>query len=190
MKKRITYLALMICIMISICACSKKENNGSGEAPVGMANPVHETDEQGLLENTGFDIKLPEMASNISYKYIDGVDGDKLAEVDFEWDGHSYYYRIKYTDLIRLSDDSENKDADYSKSDISGLYYEWDEQSNVKISYCDGVFLGNTAENVSVLMWIDIVPGVLYNLCSTDMSDASVLAEVANSIFVSVQGES
>lgn len=216
MKRKIVAL-IMVLMMSSLIACgSQPENaqvaqNSTGEASeaeetaeeatdgdnlqsddsgesqdevfVGMANPWQEGDKQSMLDATGIELDAPDGAEQVIYRYM--TDGT-MAELQFNYDGNDWTYRAQPA-------------AEFT--DISGMYYEWNEESDGEVSgraakfyaYSDASEDAETIDDVNYVMvvnWFDAVPGIMYSLSAEgkDLNgmDIQVYAE---DIFVPVQGE-
>ena len=209
MKNKILAFLLVSVMTASVCACGTTANTdqtstdteSSSDQEAGMANPVHESDEKGVTEETGIDLPTPEGAENVSYSYIDMEDGQPIAQMDFVYNGTSYYLRAQATSETELFAAENDPDAsvedimsstENSALDISGLYYEWDATALTLVGNCDAVYKSHQGSdgNASVLIWLDTAPGIVYNLSTTEEVDQSTLEETANAVFVSTQGES
>lgn len=167
MKKIIiTVLVLALCLAL-MAGCGKKEEEAP--APIGMVNPVTSyADAQGQVDALGFGLEAPEGASDIAYQSI-----NSMAETIFTLDGVKYSYRAE----------ASNKTEAY---DISGLFYEM-ESSEASVQGRDATVM--TCSEAGSVMWLDIVTGVNYNLSAVSAVDADALVELANAIYVPLQGE-
>lgn len=110
--KRVLILTVLLSIA-ALSACGAKESNTSntadnGEATVGIANPWTESDREGVLEATGFDLVAPDGAEDVVYSYMQE---ESLAQVSYTLDGNEWTYRVRPTDALE---------------DLSGMCYEWD----------------------------------------------------------------
>lgn len=140
---------------------------------LGIANPIQQVDREGLVELTGIPLKVPEMAEEVSYIVINGAI-NPVAEVRFSYNGKEYCYRACGT-------------GEFEAADISGLYYEWTETTDIEVGYCAGKLYWR--EGMCVIAWIDIAPGINYTLsCEKDAKKDELLA-LANELFVGVQGD-
>ncbi len=181
MKKK---LALMLTLTVLSAALltgcgSKTEQDSStdGEQTQEIANPWTETDEQGVLDATGFDMVAPDGATDVSYSYM--AEGG-MAQMAYELDGASWLYRMQLTDGL---------------TNISGMEYGWTTEE-------EGGFLGMAANfyayttedesqnDVQLAVWYDALTGVSYSLSASgeDLSGMDIQA-YAESIYTSLQGE-
>ena len=104
------------------------------------------------------------------------LEGEKMEQMTFEIEGVSYCARAKA---------GENED-------ISGMYYDWEQEENSMVAYCDAVIKTAMAgdEKAEGCIWYDMVPGVAYSLstlCNKD--ENSDIRAVAEQVFVSLQGD-
>jgi len=151
MKK---YLWLtLICVALSVfAACGTKNSEAATDEIVGMANPWTDSDKQGVLDATGFDLTLPESATKAVYSYMES---DKLAQVSYNLDGYSWNFRVQPSSEL---------------TDISGVYYEWTSERSGKLNGCEALYTiysegeDENAYAYHVLNWFDSANGVLYSL--------------------------
>ena len=149
------------------------QGEAEGDAPIGMPNPMTEVDADGQLEGTGLSLDAPEGAEELVRFVIQGGDEPAMAETRFTLDGVEYCYRAQPT-------------AELESVDISGMFYEWSVTEECEVSHCSGTVCAN--DEVSVVYWLDIVPGVAYSLSTSDSADTAAIVEVANLAFVPSQG--
>lgn len=166
--KRIIAILLITIIALSMFGCGKKNK----EEPVGgnIVNPLHEATEEEVANVMG-EIMLPAGAEDIKYFTIDG--SEKLYEIRFTLEGTEYNYRASVTDALK---------------DISGMYYTWKETQeasvegrDAKVCFIDG--------QQGIIYWYDVVPGIVYSLSVDKGASFNSLVDMANNIFVPVQGE-
>ena len=137
-----------------------------------IANPIQEVDYEGLVELTGIPLAIPENAKDVVYTVISGT--DPVAQAKFVVNGKEYCYRACAT-------------AEFEPINISGLYYEWEAEESVEVSYCMGKMYQR--EDVCVICWIDIVPGINYTLSCQKEADKEEMLALVNELFVEVQGD-
>ena len=157
-----------ICIALLICCGTVFAEKAA------VPNPWTETGPKGFVIATGLDMHVPEGAEDVIYR-VNRF--DKLGEIQFVLDGISFTARIK---------------AVFPEEDISGLYYTWESEEEVSISYCPGkTFRAKDGENtVDLCLWYDVVPGVMYSLsCSAPDLDGFDITAVAEQVFFPLQGE-
>ena len=137
-----------------------------------IANPIQEVDYEDLVELTGIPLAIPVNAEDVVYTVINGT--DSVAQAKFVYNGKEYCYRACAT-------------AEFEPTDISGLYYEWEAEESVEVSYCAGkIYL---REGMGVICWIDIVPGINYTLSCQKEADKEEMLALVNELFVEVQGD-
>lgn len=157
-------------VLMSEEALESEEVNPQPE----IANPFIEVSADELTKELGLSMGVPGGATNIVYE-INQV--ENFGQMTFSLNGLTYVARIKAT-------------ASYE--DISGCFYEWTYESNVKVGYCEGKYYGyaDDKENIDVCTWCDIVPGVSYSLfvVANDLTGTDI-TDVANEIFVPLQGD-
>ncbi len=143
-------------------------------APVGLVNPLRETDEAGLVEATGLSLPAPEGAENVRRSYLAIPNEAPIAQLEFTLDGAEATLRARPSGLTE-------------PMDISGLYYEWTESASAQVGYCTAQL--HTNGDAGYIAWVDVVPGILYNLAMNRGASAEKLSELANAAFFPVQGE-
>lgn len=179
MKKSLLF---MICIvpallMLSGCGAAPAPTEPpQTEAPavVVLPNPVHETDEAGLLEATGLTLPTPEGAENVRRSYIEITGEAPIAQLDFSLHGKTAALRAQANGAVK-------------PADISGLFYDWTENGPAQVSYCDAEL--HTNGTAGYIAWADAAPGILYNLSMTEGADAATLTALANAAFFPLQGD-
>ena len=159
---------------------TEAEGTESEEDVIGMANPWIESDEQGVLEATGFDMKAPEGATDVAYSYIPD---NKLAQMQYVLDDINWTYRMEPSDELM---------------DISGMYYGWTEDDGDKgtVSGREAVYYGYLApedsdeESAQLVNWYDAVTGVTYSLSAVAKDlDGMDIQAYAEKLYVPLQGE-
>ena len=100
-------------------------------------------------------------------------DGRTVAETAFTKDGVRWTYRTAPGDLELV--------------DISGLA-DFSTAADGSVSYCDAR-LSYDEGGAGKIVWFDIVPGVEYSLSVESGASADALIEMANELFVPMQGE-
>lgn len=194
---KIAALSLAAVMVMSLCSCGAKDP----EENTGLANPIVETDAEGLVQATGISLDAPEGAEDVTYAYINQGEGENLiAQVSFSLNGKSYNYRAVSTSetvLVAATDPNEDLDK-FTESihngiqmgaQLAGLNYEdWNAETIVEIAARQGVY-GQSHEDVTFVAWLDVVPGFLYSLTATDSVDQDTLLKTAESAFVPMQGE-
>ncbi len=203
MKKRLIKLAAismatMMAVSMVACGSSKKDtqaadNNvqteeaadaGAEAENTTIANPVSVVSEDEMCQRTGIDLPLPERATDITYSVIENGDFD-IAQAEFTLDGHKMYLRACSTGTTSLM---ESPTAISKDCDISGLNYEWSAGGILSVQNRDAMF-NISKEGPGFIAWLDVVPGIIYNLCMEEGADQDVLLNTAEEIFVPMQGE-
>ena len=175
-KKWIVWLTPVLLMALLLSACGKKSEPAPTEATavVGMPNPVHQTDEAGLVQATGISLPAPEGAEDARWSYIDSGKGNPVAQLDFRADGKEVCLRAQATGELEIGD-------------ISGLHYTWSENADAEVQgRAAKLFLSG---EIGYIAWLDTVPGILYNLSMTEGASAETLTTLANSAFVPLQGD-
>lgn len=191
MKKNIiSLLAVLTVGMMIFAGCSS--NKGSEEqsaeaaettetteaAEQEIANPWTQSDEQGVAEATGFEIAAPEGATDVSYSYM--AEG-KMAQMTYVLNEIKWTYRMQMADAL---------------TDISGMEYTWASEEKGTVSEREAMYYSycapedGTEDDVQVVNWYDVVPGVVYSLSATAKDlDGMDIQAYAESLFVPLQGE-
>ena len=173
-KKTCALICLALAVLL-LAACGASEPEPTEEPmAVGLPNPIHEVDRQGLVDATGIPLDAPEGAEDVRYSYIELTNDHPIAQMNFTLDGAKAYVRVQAT-------------GELAPIDISGLYYDWTEQQEVSVGYCSGVACTNG--EAGYVSWLDVVPGLAYNLGMTEGASIEKLTELANLVFVPVQGD-
>lgn len=174
-------ITLILCaaLLFSLTACGEKPASAgepasaeagepAAEPAVQIANPVHECTAQELVETTGMSFTEPAGAESLTYAYIDPAAGEfPLSQMRFMLNGLDCVVRARPDGI-----------PGEELPDISGLYYDWTEESEVMVRYNTALLRLNGCE-VGYVTWYDYVPGVLYSVSMTcpDNSNAAVTAE-------------
>ncbi len=152
----------------------------TAEETVGMANPWTESDKEGVLEATGFEMAAPDGATDIAYSYMKE---DGLAQLTYTLDDASWTYRIQLADKL---------------TDISGMYYDWSaDPSEGEVSGREALYYGYAApegsdeDSVMLVNWYDVVTGTTYSLSAVGKDlDGMDIQAYAESIYSPLQGDS
>ncbi len=132
-------------------------------------------DAMRLARDLGFDLSTaPEDAEDVSLRVLN-LNGLTVAETSFLCDGVRYAYRTAATPELVLTD-------------ISGQEIVYAEESSVMVSYCEGQ-LSLTEGAAGKLLWLDIVPGLVYSLSTEGGASAGTMTALADQLFISVQGD-
>ena len=175
MKKMLSVLMILVICASLFAGCGAKEKSAEPAAQsAGLANPIEEVTPEEQVERTGFVLDPPEGAEDVRRTTINQGDGSYMAQLDFVYEGTEYYYRVQPT-------------GEFSTYDMSGLYYEWKNVEDASVLYCEAKVY--TCDKAGYISWLDVVPGVNYNLGTAHEGDSQKLIDMANLIFKPVQGE-
>lgn len=139
----------------------------------GMANPWVDSDKEGVLEATGFDLAAPDNAVNVIYSYMPSTG---MAQMNYNMENAMWVYRVQITDALE---------------DISGIYCEWNYTGETKVDGMDAMEYSYASEPqgdylddmsyMRVINWYDSVNKVTHSLSviGTDLNgmDIAVYAE-------------
>ncbi len=181
MKANVKTLLVITAVVLALLAgCSRTEK--TADVIDGVANPWTQSDMQGVLEATGFEMTPPEGAADVAYSYM--AEG-KLAQMTYTLDGADWVYRIQQADKL---------------TDISGMYYEWKTEKGdvagreaVFQAWSDAQPDSQTVDDVNavqVVYWYDAVTGVAYSLSASgkDLNGMDIKVYAEN-IYSELQGE-
>ena len=196
--KKLLVIMLSAMMVFAMCACGAKEE----EPDAGLPNPVTECTQEELLETTGFDLVAPEGAEDVAYSYISAEGEETIAQMIFTVDGKEYCYRAQPTAVTSIMSGIDEKgevitaesiqDALESGINIgaalSGMNYEWKACATVDVQHCEGICAFNEGK-AGFISWLDVVPGILYSLSMDDGCAQDNLMNLAEAIFVPVQGD-
>ncbi len=197
MKKKfyttIAAVTLAAMMTVSFTACGAKGSKGSepaATASTSIANPVKEMSESDMTQETGIDLPAPEGATDVVYSVIDTGDA-KIAQMDCTYDGQEICLRACHTDLTGLEQTNPNADPrnfDLDEADISGLCYKWNQTASRYVQNRAAIAHVSN-DGPGYIAWVDVVPGILYNLSVTDDANLDALTNTAETLFVPMQGE-
>ena len=124
----------------------------------------------------GLDVAVaPEGAEQIRYNVLE-VEGLVAAETSFVLDGLEYVFRMAPT--YAVGDDYE----DLSGMEISG------EAAESNVGWCPAKIYVSE-DGAGKILWLDVVPGLVYSLSMPEGSDAERLQQMAETVFSPAQGE-
>ena len=148
---------------------------GIAFAEATIANPWVDLTADQLMEASGLSFGVPEGAEDVVYRYLEN---DGLAEMQFNWEGDEFCARIQPAG---------------EWTDISGMYFDWENEEAVTIHYCKGIIgqaQTGSEDWIERCMWFDAAPGLMCSLAvySTDLDglDLTVLAE---QVYIPPQGD-
>ncbi len=133
-----------------------------------MVNPMKELN----AEDVSIPMNLPEGAEDVKYFFYDIGDGS-FYETQFQVNGKKAFTRAKAT-------------AETSPVDFSGLNYDFTEADAEVDGKAAKVY---TCDSCGFAAWVDVVPGVAYNVGYNDAATAEEIIALANACAYSLQGE-
>lgn len=178
--KKILALVLALAMVFALCACGSKDNTtvnvdkeseGKVTVGAGIENPMHSATQESILEDIGVSFQIPAGAEDVKFYTIDT--DPKTAQMSFVFDGDEYTYRI-----------ASNNEF----TDISGMYYEWEETEETHVGYCDAKICWNDWKE-GVILWYDAVPGLMYSISQGVNANYNSLEGMASILFEPAQGE-
>lgn len=182
MKKFIAALAVCLMIVCLFTACSARGDSTAApqteaeptETPASdVADPLVESDADGVMQQLGFALGVPEDAENVQYFILNG----DTEEMRFTLNGLDYTARLKST---------------VSFEDISGMCYEWTNTLDDELQGRECKLMRYCGEDgdVDVCLWYDVVPGLMYSLTTSDSSlDGFDITATALKVFDPMQKE-
>ncbi len=176
MKKKVLLItSLALAAVLAVSGCSQRAVPPSEptaapvESPVaspstGIPNPIVEVESAADFEPLNVKIDAPEGATDVSYRII----GDKVAEITFTLDGVTYVYRSANTG---------------TEEDISGVYTEFDERSDISVDGMDwyAIININTNKDAGALARWQYLP-VQFSLYTEDKVDAETFTNLATDL--------
>lgn len=174
MSYKVSWFVLMLFIAVSAAGCGAGASETTQD--IGAANPIEETDAEGVRQTIGVRFGVPDNAENVEYYTIN----NELAEMRFVQDSTEFTARIKPAGEFE---------------DISGMYYDWTAiDDSWKVKYCDArnmSYINETEDDVMVTLWYDVAPGLMYSLSAVgDDLNGLDLTVIAEQIFIPMQGDS
>lgn len=163
MKKKeiLSGIILLACLAAGTCTWSSEL----------MVNPIKESSEQEIFETLGIELIPFEGTEDVTYTIISG----EVGEMDFHFEGKEYYLRAENT---------EKKEA----YDISGLYYEWEEDGEQTIG--DFTVFFNGCKEAAVAYWLDEENGVDYTLGHVGKTASGELYNIVEKYVQNISTES
>lgn len=156
---------------------------------------IMEVSEQELVERTGIFLPSPEGAENVSRNIINAEEQNVvLAELNFTFNGLSFTERACCTDITKIPVYDENAKADnvygfdVSLGDITGMDCSWSEIATGNVAGRDAMILTDDY-GTGYITWLDVVPGILYNLSLETGATQEDLMNTAELVFFPMQGE-
>lgn len=145
-----------------------KKSGGSLAIP----NPMKKSSDAELMELLGMSFAVPMKAEDIHYSIV----ADKMAQMDFTYNGHQCVARIRGSSQFE---------------DISGFFYDWENEGVVRIGWCDGEVKYNVVGDdvCGICLWWDAAPGLMYSLGMRTGATPELLQQLAEEVYVVTQGE-
>jgi len=176
--KKITllFIALAIGIMLlGLAGCGAKQpETAEPPAAVGLANPLTELSKEEF-DKSGFGLIPPEGAADVKYFTI--ATDPMTYQMTFTLNGSGYTVRVQPTGSV-----------DNELPDISGMYYEWENQAFRQVGYNEA-FVYWIEGGPGHITWLDKVPGLLYDVSVDTGANADTLASVAATCCPPTQGD-
>ncbi|MBR0318987.1 MAG: hypothetical protein IJQ86_06830 [Spirochaetia bacterium] len=163
--KKIFFLLILFPLLLAGCRKNQVE----------MPNPIVESSFEEIQQKLGITFGIPKDAENIYYSII----SDKVAQADFIWQETECTARIKPSTSTELED-------------ISGYYYEWDNELEIPVGYNSATARWSVIEDqtIGIVIWQDIVPGLTYCVSMRNNATLENLFILANAVFIPLQGDS
>ena len=127
----------------------KNESGFVSYEEVSMINPWKDLTKEELTSESGLSFGVPEGAEDVIYRYLPD---ENLAEMQFTLEGDEYCARIQPA---------------MEKTDISGMYFDWENEEDVKIGSCAGTIgqaKTGSEDRVELCQWYDAEQGLQYSL--------------------------
>lgn len=167
MQNKSFIIVFILCLAL-LAGCGTARSKEPSEQ-VALPNPVTvyaTAQEQAQAMSIG--LEAPEGAADVRYQSIDDI-----AETVFTFDGVEYSYRAQLT-------------GELAAFDMSGLYYDFGEP--VKGLVANREAEAFVCDKAVYICWLDIAPGINYNLSCASGVSAEQMFRMAEAVFVPVQG--
>ena len=165
--KKFICIALVLVLTVSLAACTAAKK-AEPAASASLANPMQEVD-AGALE---FALNVPADASDAHY-FTFTMDGGNMSEAQFKLNGKDCFARAKAV-------------AEVEPVDFSGLNYKFDEADAEVCGMAAKVY---TCGEAGFISFVDVAPGIAYNVGCVGETSADELIALAESCYVPMQGE-
>lgn len=188
-KAMILTMVAAIACGATACSTSTVQDTSADvttEAMAEIANPVRESSQDEIERLFAITMQAPEGAEDVRYSIIDTED-QTIAQMDFKLDGKEMCLRATPTTITNINR-AANVEAGPESANISGLYYDWS-YIGVDQVYDYAAVVRISDEKAGYIGWLDIVPGILYNLSMKEDATPEDLAKYANMTFVPYDGE-
>lgn len=148
MKKNSVFVVFLL-VMAMIPALAQ----GTAATGLSLPNPLHASTREEAEQASGQLLPfLPDDASDIVYSYIDASSDDPdstvIAQASFVWEGTRCILRVATATEIK---------------DITGMYYTWTFERNMRIGICYGV-VRLMEDGPAVALWYDLRSGAAQSL--------------------------
>ncbi len=196
MKKKLLAILCAAALIVGVSACGAQpepEPPVDGDGPGAVEDALRDVSEQELVDAAGIDLPAPEGAENVVYNVLMASSETPMAEMNFTLDGKDLCLRAQATGMVPAEPgiDASPEDLagllDVESYNISGLYYDWDAMGTVDVAGRGGMY--GICKDASFISWLDVVPGILYNLSMKEESDTETLMNLAEAVFVPLQGD-
>ena len=209
MRRRFLCVCMIGALVCSMAACSTSTNQTTsdstesasavestteitGQNENAINDSIYDVTREEVEEKTDIPMCPPAGASDVTYNIISASAEEPIAEMEFTYEGQKMYLRAQKSDLLPPDEsdlDEVNELIQDQTYDISGLYYEWDSMNSITVADRFG-YACASEEGPGYAAWVDPVPGIMYNLCMEEDADVEDLEDLANEVWVPVDGES
>lgn len=166
--KKITCISLVVILVLGLCACAAKPAETKTEPAVGLPNPMKEIS----ADEMSIGLNVPADASDVKY-FVYTIGETEMYEVQFTTGGKEAYARAQAT-------------AELEPIDFSGLSYTFTE-SDAEVSGRPAKVC--LADSCGYISFLDVVPGIAYNVCINAPTTADELIALAETCYFPMQGE-
>lgn len=157
-QKKASALLLSVAVTLTLTGCNNSQaqqssvaesNEVTTENMSGMANPLVESDYDSIVKLTGCKASIPENAENPVFVIISNEIGEASYTTDNGY--NQMCFRVQKCDEF---------------TDISGMYYDWDNISEDSLLEFECTEMGAHDDNgdVRVCLWYDSSNKIMYSL--------------------------
>lgn len=184
MRRSLALIVSIALTAVSLCGCTLSVKNGD-EPSTEIANPWRDCTEEEAYKYAPNGFSAPESATNIYWSLMlpdndPKRESETMVQLRFDLDGIEYTAR-------------EQAVLDEKDTDISGMYYEWqDTKTETLANWAGGTMQAkvstfeNSDESAKLCSWYDVETGFAYSLsCAASGSGVSDvdIKSVAESIY-------